>query len=291
MGRIVRTISADASVVCSAIDGRDIAGRIEQIHKTSAVCTAALGRLALGASLMGFGLKGDNDSITVRMSGGGPAGALIAVADSRGNVKAYIQNPVVELPLNSVGKLDVRGAVGTEGTLSVIKDLGLKEPYSGQIPIVSGEIAEDITSYLATSEQVPSVCALGVLVNPDLTVAQAGGFLIQLLPFAPDEAIDIIEKNIKGMQSVTTMLSEGMSAEDIAMKALEGLDPNVLDDFEVGYKCDCSRERVERALLSLGADELEKLAEDENTEVKCHFCDKAYNFTRDEVLKLAASRK
>ncbi len=286
MGRIVRTISKDASVVCSAIDGRDIAARIEQIHKTSAVCTAALGRLALGASLLGFGLKGENDTVTVRISGGGPAGALIAVADSFGNVKAYIQNPVVEIPLNSVGKLDVRGAVGTDGTLSVIKDLGLKEPYSGQIPIVSGEIAEDITSYLATSEQVPSVCALGVLVAPDLTVAQAGGFLIQLLPFAPDEAIDIIERNIKSMQSVTQLLSEGKTAEDIAMLALEGLEPNLLDDFEVSYKCDCTRERVERALMSLGADQIDELAQDENTEVRCHFCDKVYIFTREEVLAL-----
>ena len=286
MGRIVRTISKDASVVCSAIDGRNIAARIEQIHKTSAVCTAALGRLALGASLLGFGLKGENDTVTLRISGGGPAGALIAVADSFGNVKAYIQNPVVEIPLNSVGKLDVRGAVGTDGTLSVIKDLGLKEPYSGQIPIVSGEIAEDITSYLATSEQVPSVCALGVLVAPDLTVAQAGGFLIQLLPFAPDEAIDIIERNIKSMQSVTQLLSEGKTAEDIAMLALEGLEPNVLDDFEVSYKCDCTRERVERALMSLGADQIDELAQDENTEVRCHFCDKVYIFTREEVLAL-----
>ncbi|MBR6103259.1 MAG: Hsp33 family molecular chaperone HslO [Ruminococcus sp.] len=286
MGRIVRTISKDASVVCSAVDGRDIASRIEEIHKTSAVCTAALGRLALGASLLGFGLKGENDTLTMRLAGGGPAGTLIAVADSFGNVKAYIQNPVVEIPLNSVGKLDVRGAVGTEGTLSVIKDLGLKEPYSGQIPIVSGEIAEDITSYLATSEQVPSVCALGVLVAPDLTVLQAGGFLIQLLPFAPDEAIDIIERNIKNMSSVTQLLSEGKTAEDIAMMALEGLEPNVLDDFEVGYKCDCTRERVERALISLGDDQLDELAQDEITEVKCHFCDKVYNFTREEVLSL-----
>ena len=286
MGRIVRTISKDASVVCSAVDGRDIVSRIEQIHSTSAVCTAALGRLALGASLLGFGLKGENDSLTVRMAGGGPAGTLIAVADSFGNVKAYIQNPVVEIPLNSVGKLDVRGAVGTDGTLTVIKDLGLKEPYSGQIPIVSGEIAEDITSYLATSEQVPSVCALGVLVNPDLTVAQAGGFLIQLLPFAPEEAIDVIERNIKGMRSVTQLLSEGKTAEDIAMLALEGLEPNVLDDFEVSYKCDCTRERVERALLSLGPDQLSELAEDETTEVKCQFCDKAYTFTREEILAM-----
>ena len=286
MGRIVRTISADASVVCSAIDGRDIAARIEQIHKTSAVCTAALGRLALGASLLGFGLKGENDSLTIRLAGGGPAGTLIAVADSYGNVKAYVQNPVVELPLNSAGKLDVRGAVGTEGTLSVIKDLGMGEPYSGQIPIVSGEIAEDITSYLATSEQVPSVCALGVLVNPDLTVAQAGGFLIQLLPFAPDSAIDQIEQNIKSMQSVTQLLSAGKSPENIAMMALEGLEPNVLDDFEVNYKCDCTKERVERALISLGNDQLDELAQDEVTEVKCHFCDKVYHFSSAEVLAL-----
>lgn len=286
MGRIVRAISKDASVVCSAIDGKDIVSEIERIHKTSAVCTAALGRLALGASLLGFGLKGKDDSITLRINGGGPAGSLIAVSDSFGNVKAYIQNPIVEIPLNEMGKLDVRGAVGTDGTLSVIKDLGLKEPYSGQVPIVSGEIAEDITRYLAGSEQVPSVCALGVLVNPDLSVAQAGGFLIQLLPFAPDEAIDVIEKNINNMQSVTKLLSSGMTAEEISMKALEGLEPNVLDDFEVNYKCDCSRERVKRALVSLGKEQLEDIAKDEKTEVKCHFCDKSYNFSSNEIKAL-----
>ena len=286
MGRIVRTISKDASVVCSAIEGKDIVAELERIHQTSAVCTAALGRLALGTSLLGFGLKGKDDSITLRINGGGPAGSLIAVSDSFGNVKAYIQNPVVEIPLNNVGKLDVKGAVGTDGLLSVIKDLGLKEPYSGQVPIVSGEIAEDITNYLATSEQTPSVCALGVLVNPDLTCAEAGGFMIEVLPFAPDEAIDVIENNIRAMHSVTQMLSSGMSAEDIAMKALEGLEPNVLDDFDVRYYCDCSRERVERALISLGEEQLRDLAQEENTEVKCHFCDKAYNFSSDEIEKL-----
>lgn len=286
MGRIVRTISKDASVVCSAIEGRDIVARIEQIHKTSAVCTAALGRLALGASLLGFGLKGENDSITLRINGGGPAGSLIAVSDSFGNVKAYIQNPVVEIPLNDKGKLDVSGAVGRDGALSVIKDLGLKEPYSGQVPIVSGEIAEDITAYLAESEQVPSVCALGVLVNPDLSCAQAGGFLIQLLPFASDEAIDIIENNIKNMQSVTQLLSQGMTAEQIAMQALDGLEPNVLDDFEVNYHCDCSKERVEKALVSLGKEQLKDLSNEENVEVKCHFCDKIYNFSRDDLKDL-----
>ncbi len=286
MGRIVRVISKDASVVCSAIDGKDIVGEIERIHKTSAVVTAALGRLSLGASLLGFGLKGKNDTVTVRMNGDGPAGALIAVADSFGNVKSYVQNPVVELPLNSFGKLDVRGAVGRNGTLSVVKDLGLKEPYSGQVPIVSGEIAEDITSYLAISEQIPSVCALGVLVNPDLSVANAGGYLIQLLPFAPESAIDVIENNIRGLQSVTQLYSKGMTVDEIAMKTLEGLEPNILDDFEVSYKCDCSRERVERALQSIGEKDLREMAQEETTEVKCHFCDKAYSFTSEEILAL-----
>jgi len=164
MGRIIRAISADAAVVASAINAKDIVGEIEKIHTTSAVVTAALGRLTIAASLMGFGLKGKDDSITIRLNGNGPTGSLIAVADSFGNVKSYVANPVVELPLNSVGKLDVAGAVGRNGTLSVIKDLGLKEPYVSQVPIISGEIAEDITNYLATSEQVPTVCALGVLV-------------------------------------------------------------------------------------------------------------------------------
>ena len=286
MGRIVRVISKDASVVCSAIDGKDIVGEIERIHKSSAVVTAALGRLSLGASLLGFGLKGKNDTVTVRMNGDGPAGALIAVADSFGNVKSYVQNPVVELPLNSFGKLDVRGAVGRNGTLSVVKDLGLKEPYSGQVPIVSGEIAEDITSYLAVSEQIPSVCALGVLVNPDLTVANAGGYLIQLLPFAPESAIDVIEQNIKGLQSVTQLYSQGMTVDEIALKTLEGLEPNILDDFEVSYKCDCSRDRVERALQSIGEADLLDMAKDEFTEVKCHFCDKVYRFSSREILSL-----
>ena len=286
MGRIVRVISKDASVVCSAIDGKDIVGEIERIHKTSAVVTAALGRLSLGASLLGFGLKGKNDTVTVRMNGDGPAGALIAVADSFGNVKSYVQNPVVELPLNSFGKLDVRGAVGRNGTLSVVKDLGLKEPYSGQVPIVSGEIAEDITSYLAVSEQIPSVCALGVLVNPDLTVANAGGYLIQLLPFAPESAIDVIEQNIKGLQSVTQLYSQGMTVDEIALKTLEGLEPNILDVFEVSYKCDCSRDRVERALQSIGEADLLDMAKDEFTEVKCHFCDKVYRFSSQEILSL-----
>lgn len=286
MSRIVRTISKDASVVCSAIDGKDIVSEIERIHKPSAVVTAALGRLSMATSLLGFGLKGEKDTVTVRFSGNGPAGSLIAVADSFGNVKSYVQNPIVEIPLNDFGKLDVKGAVGTSGYLSVVKDLGLKEPYCGQVPIVSGEIAEDITNYLATSEQVPSACALGVLVNPDLTVNQAGGFIVELLPFASEEVISAIEENIKKMSSVTTLLSEGKTVEDIAMMALDGLEPNVLDDFQVNYRCTCSREKVETALISTGKEELLDMAKDEQTQVECHFCDKKYVFTSDEIKAL-----
>ncbi len=290
MGRIVRTISADASCVCSAIEGTDIVAEIERIHKTSAVVTAALGRLALGASLIGFELKDKDDSVSVKINGGGPIGSLVAVADSSGNVKAYCDENIVELPLKPNGKLDVGAAVGNSGTITVIKDLGLKEPYVGQTELVSGEIAEDITNYFAVSEQIPTVCALGVLVNPDLSVKRAGGFILQLLPFAPDECIDVVEKNIKAMPSVTTMLELGISAEDIAMKALDGLEPNVLDDFGVEYKCDCSRERTERILMSLPLKDIEALSEDEITEVKCHFCDKVYHFTRDEILKMRSKK-
>lgn len=288
MAKIVRTISKDASVVASAIDALDMVSEIERIHKPSAVVTAALGRLSIAASLIGNGLKGENDSVTIRMNGGGATGILIAVADSRGNVKSYVGNPIVELPLNKYGKLDVSGAVGKDGTLSVVKDLGLKEPYVGQVPIVSGEIAEDIASYFAVSEQIPTVCGLGVLVNPDLTVRAAGGYLIQLLPFADESCIDVLEANVNKLPPVTTMLDSGMSAEDIAKSVLEGLEPEVMDAFDVSYKCDCSKERVERALVSLGREELVKMAEEQDTtEVCCHFCDKKYVFSRDEIVGLS----
>ena len=288
MAIIVRTISKDASVVASAIDALDIVSEIERIHKTSAVVTAALGRLSIAASLIGNGLKGENDSVTIRMNGGGATGILIAVSDSRGNVKSYVGNPIVELPLNRYGKLDVSGAVGKDGTLSVVKDLGLKEPYVGQVPIVSGEIAEDIANYFAASEQIPTVCGLGVLVNPDLTVKAAGGYLIQLLPFADESCIDILEANVNKLPPVTSMLDSGMSAEDIAKSVLDGLEPEVMDSFEVNYKCDCSKERVERALVSLGREELVKMAEEQDsTEVCCHFCDKKYVFSKDEIVTLS----
>ena len=290
MGRIARTISKDAAVVCSAIEATDIVGEIEKIHETSAVVTAALGRLAMGTSLIGFGLKDKDDSVTVRINGEGPVGTLTAVSDSMGNVKCCCDNSVVEIPLKSNGKLDVGGAVGVNGTITVVKDLGLKEPYVGQTELVSGEIAEDITNYFAVSEQTPTVCALCVLVNPDLTVRRAGGFIIQLLPFASDACIDVIEKNIAKMSSVTNLLELGYTAESIAMLALEGLEPNVLDNFEVSYKCGCSRERTERILYSLNKKDIAELSQDEVTEVKCHFCKKSYRFSRDEILALL-SRK
>lgn len=288
MAKVVRTITADASAVATAIDAADIVDRMEQIHKSSAVITAALGRLSIAASLMGMGLKNTSDSVTLRFNGNGPSGSLIAVSDGKGNVRSYVANPVVEIPLNSKGKLDVASAVGREGTFSVVKDMGLKEPYCGQVPIVSGEIAEDIASYFAVSEQIPTVCGLGVLVDTDLSVKCAGGFLIQLLPFADESVIDTIEKNINALPSVTQMLSSGMTSEQMALKVLEGLDPNILDSFECGYKCDCSRERVERALISMGSSELRDMAEEkETTEVCCHFCDKKYYFTSKELLRLA----
>jgi molecular chaperone Hsp33 len=221
------------------------------------------------------------------MDGGGATGALIAVADSRGNVKSYVSNPVVEIPLNKHGKLDVAGAVGKNGTLSVIKDLGLKEPYSGTVPIVSGEIAEDIAAYFAVSEQIPTVCGLGVLVNPDLTVNVAGGYLVQLLPFADEVCIDILERNIEKMPPVTKMMTDGMTAEDIALNLLDGLNPNILDEAKVSYKCDCGRDRVSKALISLGNDELQAMADEgKDTEIVCHFCNKKYVFTPKQILNL-----
>ncbi len=287
MGILKRAISAEASAVAIAVDTTDIVSQIEKIHKTSAVTTAALGRLTTAASMIGYSLKNKKDSVTVRLDGKGPAGVLIAVSDYKGNVKSYLSNPVVEIPLNKHGKLDVAGAVGRDGTLSIVKDLGLKEPYSGMIPIVSGEIAEDIASYYATSEQIPTVCGLGVLVNPDLSVNVAGGYLVQLLPFADEKVISTIEKNVNSLPSVTQMMSQGITMEELALKLLDGLSPNILDESEVKYKCDCSRARVSRALVSLGSKELDSMiAEKKNTDVQCHFCNKNYTFTPDDLIKL-----
>lgn len=285
MGILKRAIAKDASVVATAVDATDIVAEIEKIHQTSAVVTAALGRLSIAASMMGYDLKNENDTVTLRVKGGGPAGMLVAVADSRGNVKADVDQPVVELPLNAKGKLDVGGVVGTDGTLSVVKDLGLKEPYVGIVPLVSGEIAEDITSYYAYSEQIPTVCALGVLVDKDLSIACAGGYLLQLLPGATDAEITRLEQNIAAMPSVTELLRAGKTPQDMMELAMAGFDPQVLDTREVQYQCDCSEERTKNMLLSLGRKELEKLRdEDPRCEVVCHFCHTKYEFDLNELL-------
>lgn len=287
MGKIVRYITEDGSAFIIVADTTDVVARAEQIHKTSAVNTAALGRLITAASMMGDMLKGKDDSVTLRLNGGGPAGSIIAVADSDGNARGYVQNPVVEIPLNDKGKLDVRGTVGTNGYLYVMKDIGLKEPYISQTEIISGEIAEDITNYYVTSEQTPTVCALGVLVNPDLTVSKAGGFLIQLLPFCPDEMIDKIEYAMESIKPITVMLSEGMTVDDIAKEAMKNIEISKLDESEIEYRCNCSKERVERAIISTGKESLEEMIEaGENVNVECHFCDKSYTFTPDDIKNL-----
>jgi len=286
MSILKRAISADGCVIASAIDATDMVNQIETFHHPSAVVTAALGRLAAAASLMGYGQKNEDDKLTLRIDGDGQIGSMIAVADSHGNVKCCADNYIVEIPLNAKNKLDVGGAVGN-GTLSVIKDLGLKEPYVGTIPLVSGEIAEDIANYYAVSEQIPTVLSLGVLVAPDLTVKYAGGFLIQLLPFADESCIPVLEKNVAEMPNITKMMENGLTTEQIVLKCLHGLAPNLLDEATPGYKCDCSRERTSRVLISIGKKELLNLAEtQENIEVCCHFCDKKYHFTPKEILNL-----
>ncbi|HJD24172.1 MAG TPA: Hsp33 family molecular chaperone HslO [Firmicutes bacterium] len=290
MSKTIRCITKDATVMAMVMDSTDIVARAEQIHQTSAVVTAALGRLLTAASLMGVMLKGRDDTLTLKLSGGGPAGTVMAVSDSEGNVRGYAANPVVEIPLKPNGKLDVSGAVGTAGMLYVMRDTGGQEPYIGCTPLVSGEIAEDITSYYAVSEQVPTVCALGVLVNPDLTVRAAGGLLLQLLPFCPDEVIDRVEKNIAGLAPMTTMLDGGLTPEDICARALDGFEYEILDEYRPEYRCNCSRERVARAFACMKPEELRSLPDETGTvEVTCQFCDKKYRFTQAELEGIAAA--
>ena len=288
MGSLVRCLSNDGTVVVLALDSTDITAEAQRIHGASKVCTAALGRLLTGASMMGYMLKNAQDSVTVRVSGGGPGGAVIAAADSAGNVRGYMMDPHVELPLNPQGKLDVGGLVGRDGFLSVAKDLGGKEPTVGQVELVSGEIAEDLTSYFALSEQIPTACALGVLVNPDLTVACAGGYLIQLLPTADDGVIERVEEGLRGLPPVTRMLSQNMTPEAICRAVLPRFELGVLDTAAPAYRCTCSRAGVERALLAAGREALAEMAEDPETQASCHFCNTVYTFTPQEIRALLA---
>ncbi len=287
MGKIVRYITKDGSAFIIAADSTDAVYKMERIHKPSAAVTAGMGRLMTAASLMGVMLKDKDDSVTLRFNGNGPAGCVIAVSDWQGNCRISVENPIVELPLNSKGKLDVSGALGNSGYLYVVKDIGLKEPFIGTTQIVSGEVAEDITNYFAVSEQTPSVCSLGVLINPDLTVNCAGGFLIQLLPGCPENIIGVLEKNISALPPVTQMLSGKMTVDEMAVKAMGGLDLDKLDETEFTYKCNCSRQKAQAAMLAAGKKELEDMLKDgKPAVVECHFCDKRYEFDLEDIKSL-----
>ena len=286
MGKIIRCITSDGLVSAVCADTTDIVQTASDFHKTYPVMTAALGRLLTATSMMGCVLKGKNSSITVKIDCDGEAGGLVAVSDNQGNPKGYVVNPMVDIPEKYKGKLDVGGAIGN-GTLFVSKDIGLKEPYNGAIQLVSGEIAEDIAAYYVESEQIPTVCALGVLINPDLSINSAGGFIIQMLPAAGDDTADLIEKGLKELPSVTSMLSQGVDILEIVKRALCEFEVEVLEENDIEYKCDCSKERTDKVLKTIGKDELLKLAdEQETTEVNCHFCDKKYVYSSEDLRNL-----
>ena len=286
MDYIVRATAANASIRAFAITSRDLVETARTDHNTSPVMTAALGRLLSGGAMMGAMLKGDKDLLTVQIQCSGPAQGLTVTADSKGNVKGYAVNPVVNLPPNAQGKLDVGGALDL-GILSVIKDMGLKEPYVGQCQLQTGEIAEDLTYYFATSEQIPSAVGLGVLMNKDNTVKQAGGFIIQLMPFTSDEIIEKLEKRISEIDSVTMMLERGLSPEGILEEILGEFGVEVTDTLPTAFVCDCSKEKVSRALATISKKDMDSIINDgESIEVKCQFCNKAYTFDIDELKEI-----
>lgn len=288
MAKIIRCITSDGLVSAVCADTTDIVQAASDYHKTYPVMTAALGRLLTAASMMGCVLKGENSSITVKIDCDGEAKGLVAVSDSKGNPKGYVLNPTVEVPDKYKGKLDVGAAIG-KGTLFVSKDIGLEMPYNGAIDLVSGEIAEDIAAYFVESEQIPTVCALGVLIDTDLSIKASGGFIIQLLPAAGDDTIDLIEKGLRNITSVTSMLSEGKDILEIVKCALSEFEVEVLEENEICYKCDCSKERTDRVVKSIGKEELLNLAnEQEITEVSCHFCDKIYKYSSEDLKNLAS---
>lgn len=284
---LVTLLSKNGGIVVHAIDSTDIVTEMERLHQTSATASAALGRLLTAAALMGIVLKDSAESVTLTINGKGPVGTLVAIGDHEGNVRGSIGNPLADAPLNAVGKLDVGGIVGTDGMLTVIRNTAAGEPYTGQVPIVSGEIAEDITSYFAQSEQIPTVCALGVLVNPDLTIRAAGGFLLQLMPGSDDAEITLVEDNIAALDPVTSLLNKGLTPRQIAERVLEGFEPRLLTQSHARYICNCSREKMARILVTLGKQQLEELAEERpETELVCSYCNKKYLFSSDELLAL-----
>lgn len=292
MSKMVRAISDMGGVVISAIDSTDIVKKMEEIHKTSAVVSAALGRMLTASQLMASTLKSTSDTITLRIKADGPIGLITVACDGRGHCKGYVENNVVEIPLRRDGKLDVGSAVGRNGQLYVVKDIGMKEPYVGSIPLESGEIAEDITAYYAYSEQIPTVCALGVLINPDLSIKCAGGYLLQLLPGATEEEISLVENNIKNIPSITNFFESGHDVYDIINTVMDGFNPSILDETDVKYQCDCSRERVKKALISIGIKDLEMLRDEEDQiEMGCQYCDAKYYFTKKDLDNIIKSLK
>lgn len=285
--RIVRAISTDGMVQAAAICSRDLTERARQIHKTLPVATAALGRTLAAASMMGNALKSDGASLTLQFKGGGPLGTVLAVSDNEGNVRGYVTNPHVDIPLRKDGKLDVGTAVGHEGTLTVIKDLHMKEPYVGTIDLLGGEIAEDIAGYFVESEQIPTACALGVLVDRDQSVKAAGGYLIQLMPGAAEDTIAKVEGGIMAAGAVSAILEKNDDPEAMLRQVMSDFDLKILETCPVEYRCYCSRERVERALISLGRTELEQmLSEQGGCQLTCQFCDAVYEFTAEDIQRL-----
>lgn len=294
MDRIIRTITSDGSLMAAAVDSTEIVYTAQKLHGLGKTACAALGRLLTGASLMGAMLKSDRASLTLKVNGGGPLGNVVAISDAHGNVRGYVDHPAVELPLKQNGKLDVGGAVGTNGRLAVMRDFGGGDPYIGQIELVSGEIAEDLTQYYAQSEQTPTVCALGVLVDKEGGEALlSGGLLIQVLPGAEEAVIERLEQNVGKLESVTTMLAKGMTLEEMCALALDGFQMEILDETKVHYACNCSKERFAAGLLTLGEQELLTLplSEEGKAEAVCQYCGRKYYFTKAELTALARQAK
>ncbi len=286
MDKIIRATAADGFIKMAVITAKDTVERARQIHGLSPTACAALGRTLCGASLLGQAMKEEKATLTIRINGGGPIGSVVAVSDCEGNVRGYVENPRCELPLRSDGKLDVGGAVGRDGMLTVSRDLGMREPYIGSVELVSGEIAEDLTTYLLESEQVPSACALGVLVDTDLSIRAAGGFIVQLMPGAEDALIEKLEDNIFMMDQLTTVLDED-GEEALFRQVLAGFDWHTVGEYPVEYRCYCSRERVEQALTVIDPKELDEIiAEGKDISVSCQFCDREYSFSPEELQAL-----
>lgn len=286
MDYIVRAVAADKQIRAFAITSREMVETARQHHNTSSVATAALGRLLTGGAMMGVMMKGEKDMLTLMMKGDGPINGVTVTADSKGNVKGYVGNPNVLIPANYAGKLDVGAAIGY-GTLTVIKDMGLKEPYVSQVPLGTSEVAEDLTYYFASSEQVPSAVGLGVLMSKDNTVKQAGGFIVQLMPFADEEVINKLEERVNNISSVTEMLEKGMTPEDILKEVMGDMDVEFTDKIETGFVCNCGKEKIAKALASISKKDMDEIINDgKEIEVKCDFCNTTYKFSVEELQTL-----